>query len=128
VQADPRRPLRVVIADDERDTVLTLMTLLEEEGYQVRGLFGGAEVSRAVRDFRPDAVLLDLAMPDRSGFQLAQEIRSSPGGELPVLIAISGRYKQGSDRILSEMVGFDHHVAKPYDLNALLRLLAPLSI
>jgi DNA-binding response OmpR family regulator len=128
VQAGRRTPLRVVIADDERDTVLTLMTLLEEEGYQVRGLFGGAEVSRAVRDFRPDAVLLDLSMPDMSGFQIAQEIRNSPGGELPLLIAISGRYKQGSDRILSELVGFDHHVAKPYDLNALLRLLKPLSI
>ena len=123
-----RRPLRIVVADDERDTVLTLMTLLEEEGYQVRGLFGGAEVSRAVRDFRADAVLLDLAMPDKSGFQIAQEIRGSPGGTVPLLIAVSGQYKKGSDRLLSEMVGFDHHVAKPYDLNAVLRLLAPLSI
>ena len=128
MHADTRRPLRVVIADDERDTVLTLMTLLEEEGYQVRGLFGGAEVSRAVRDFRADAVLVDLGMPDKSGFQIAQEIRSRPGGELPVLIAISGRFKGGSDRILSELVGFDHHLAKPYDLSTLLRLLAPLSI
>ena len=128
MQDGPRSPLRVVVADDERDTVLTLMTLLEEEGYQVRGLFGGAEVSRAVRDFQPDAVLLDLSMPDKSGFQIAQEIRNSPGGELPLLIAISGRYKQGADRILSELAGFDHHVAKPYDLNALLRLLKPLSI
>ena len=128
MQDGPRTPLRVVVADDERDTVLTLMTLLEEEGYQVRGLFGGAEVSRAVRDFQPDAVLLDLSMPGKSGFQIAQEIRNSPGGELPLLIAISGRYKQGSDRILSELAGFDHHVAKPYDLNALLRLLKPLSI
>lgn len=128
MQDGPRSPLRVVVADDERDTVLTLMTLLEEEGYQVRGLFGGAEVSRAVRDFQPDAVLLDLSMPGKSGFQIAQEIRNSPGGELPLLIAISGRYKQGADRILSELAGFDHHVAKPYDLNALLRLLKPLSI
>jgi DNA-binding response OmpR family regulator len=128
VPVDTRRPLRVVVADDERDTVLTLMTLLEEEGYQVRGLYGGAEVPDTVRDFHPDAVLVDLAMPDKSGFQIAQEIRSRPGGGLPLLIAISGRYKQGSDRILSELVGFDHHVAKPYDLNALLRLLAPLSI
>jgi len=67
-------------------------------------------------------------MPDKSGFQIAQEIRSRPGGELPVLIAISGRFKGGSDRILSELVGFDHHLAKPYDLSTLLRLLAPLSI
>lgn len=43
---------------------------------------------------------------------------------MPVLIAISGRYKQGSDRILAELVGFDHLVAKPYDVGALLRLLA----
>jgi AmiR/NasT family two-component response regulator len=93
------RPLRVVVADDERDTVHTLATLLEEEGYQVRSLCSGAEVGRTVREFRPDAVL----------------------------IAISGRYKGGSDRILSELVGFDHHVAKPYDINALLRLLAPLN-
>ena len=128
MHADTRRPPRVVIADDERDTVLTLMTLLEEEGCQVRGLYGGAQVPDTVRDFRPDAVLVDLGMPDKSGFQIAQEIRSRPGGELPVLIAISGRFKGGSDRILSELVGFDHHLAKPYDLSTLLRLLAPLSI
>ena len=118
--------MRILVADDERDTVLTLMTLLEEEGHQVRGLYGGADVPRMVRDFRPDAVLLDIAMPDKSGFQLAEEIRRSPGGDLPVLIAISGRYKQGSDRILAELVGFDHHLPKPYDVNSLLKLIAPL--
>lgn len=121
------RPLRVLVADDERDTVLTLMTILEEEGCQVRGLYRGAEVEPAVREFHPDAVLLDIGLPDRSGFEIAQEIRRSPGGNLPVLIAISGRYKKGSDRILSEMVGFDHHLPKPYDIQALLRLLAPLN-
>ena len=122
------RPLRVLVADDERDTVLTLMTILEEEGCQVRGLYRGADVEPAVREFHPDAVLLDIALPDKSGFEIAQAIRRTPGGNLPLLIAISGRFKKSSDRILSEMVGFDHHLPKPYDVGALLRLLAPLNI
>jgi DNA-binding response OmpR family regulator len=116
--------VRVLVADDNRDAVLTLMALLDGEGHQVRGVLQGSEVLSAVRDFDPDAVLLDIKMPGVSGYEVARKIRSKYGKARPRLIAISGHYKQGSDRVLAEIVGFDDHVAKPYDPRALLALLA----
>jgi DNA-binding response OmpR family regulator len=96
-------PLRILVADDERDTVLTLVALLRDEGHEVRGLYRGADVLRALEDFDPDVVLLDIAMPDMSGYEVAQEIRRKYGLVRPRLIAISGRYKQGSDKVLAEI-------------------------
>lgn len=58
---------------------------------------------------------------------MAQGLRDQYGTVRPLLIAISGRYIKGSDRILAELAGFDYHVDKPYDVNALLSLLEPLS-
>jgi DNA-binding response OmpR family regulator len=121
----PKR-LRVLVADDERDTVATLIALLADDGCQVRGVYKGRDVIPAVRDFAPDAIVLDLAMPDVSGWELAREIRRRSGEQQPVLIAISGRYKQAADKLLGELVGFDHHLTKPCDPKALLALLATL--
>ena len=115
--------MRVIVADDERDTVETLKLLLSDEGHEVLGLERGTEVLGAVDEFNPDAVLLDIAMPDMSGYEVAKEIRRRYGEVRPLLIAISGRYKKEPDKMLAELAGFDHHVAKPYDPNALLALL-----
>jgi CheY-like chemotaxis protein len=59
--------LRVLIADDEPDTVLTLTQLLRDEGHETRGVQRGADVLAALRDFDADAVLLDISMPGMSG-------------------------------------------------------------
>jgi DNA-binding response OmpR family regulator len=125
----PRTPrqLRVLIADDERDTVLTLVQLLREEGHEVRGVYNGRDAVTAMSEFDPDAVLLDIAMPDMTGWDVAREIRRRYPGTRPVLIAISGQYKQAADKILGQMAGFDYYLAKPYDPNVLLALLAPLT-
>ena len=55
-----RRALRVLVADDERDTVLTLIELLREEGHEAHGVHDGAAVMAAMREFDPDVVLLDI--------------------------------------------------------------------
>ncbi len=117
------RSLRVLVVDDERDSVDMLTLLLNDEGHEVRGLTRGKEVLDAVADFNPDAVLLDIAMPDTSGYELAKQIRQRYGEVKPMLIAISGRYKQASDKMLGEIVGFDHYLTKPYEPNSLLKLL-----
>ena len=117
------RSLRVIVVDDERDSVDMLTVLLNDEGHEVRGLTKGKEVLDAVADFNPDAVLLDIAMPDASGYELAKEIRARYGEVKPMLIAISGRYKQASDKMLGQIVGFDHYLTKPYDPGMLLSLL-----
>ena len=117
------RALRVIVVDDERDSVDTLTALLNDEGHEVRGLTRAREVIEAVAEFNPDAVLLDIAMPDASGYELAKEIRRRYGEVKPMLIAISGRYKQASDKMLGQIVGFDHYLTKPYDPGLLLSLL-----
>ena len=117
------RSLRIIVADDEPDSVATLKLLLNDEGHDVVALSKGSDVLRRVEDFRPDVLVLDLAMPDMSGYELAKEIRKRYGRITPLLIAITGRYKQASDKIFGEIVGFDHYLLKPYEPNELLALL-----
>lgn len=120
--ASPKR-LRVLIVDDERDTVTTLSALLADEGYQVRGVYKGRDALDAMRDFDPDVVLIDLALPDMSGWEVARRIRSSYGDERHTLISITGRYKQGSDKVLGQLAGFNYAMEKPCEPQALVRLL-----
>src|SRR5690349_4351015 len=109
--------LRILVADDDRDAVTSLLALLREEGHQVRGVYTGLDVLESVRDYAPDAVLLDIGMPHVSGYEVARELRVRYASARPLLIAVTGRNKP-SDRNLAHLAGFDHHVAKPYDPNA----------
>ena len=117
------RSLRIIVADDEPDSVTALKLLLNDEGHDVIGLGKGADVMRTTEEFKPDAVVLDIAMPDMSGYEIAKEIRKRYGAITPLLIAITGRYKQASDKMLGQIVGFDHYLLKPYEPKELLALL-----
>jgi len=120
------RPLRILLADDDRDSTLSLATLLKLEGYEVRVAYDGDATLMAVREFEPDIVLVDIGMPKLSGYDVARHIRERYGKEGPVLVALTG-WKQASDRILATLAGFDHHVAKPYDPGRLLDLVRTLT-
>jgi DNA-binding response OmpR family regulator len=120
------RSLRIVVADDERDTVLTLMMILRDEGHEVQAAYTGSGVLPLIRDFDPDVLLLDIALPEKSGYEIAEEIRKQPRGRRVLLIGISGQYKQGPDKLLADLKGFDHYLVKPFDPAALLALLTPL--
>jgi DNA-binding response OmpR family regulator len=119
------RSLRVIVADDDRDTVLTLVLLLRDEGHDVRGVHSASQVLKAVNEFNPEVVVLDIAMPELSGWEVARKIRDRLARR-PLLIGISGEYKHSVDKILSEIVGFDHYLVKPYEPAALMALLEPL--
>ena len=120
------RNLRILIVDDERDAVLTLMTLLRDEGHDVRGLYLAKEVPAAVKEFDPEVVLLDIALPDGSGYALAEDIRRRSGSKRPMLIALTGIYKRAAH--LSRVVGCDHFLTKPFAFADLLKLIAPLTL
>ena len=120
------QPLRVLIADDDRDGAMTLATLLQLEGYDVRTVHGGQEALDAAREFKPHAILLDIGMPKITGYEAARRLRQRYGEDCPKLIALTG-WKQASDRILASLAGFDHHVGKPYNPAELVSLLAKLS-
>ena len=108
------RSLRVLVADDDQDTVATLTMLLQDEGYEVHGVYTGRNVIGAILDFAPDAVILDINLPDLSGWEVARRIRDRRGPQ-PLLIGISGEYKKGADKVLAHISGFDHYLVKPYD-------------
>jgi DNA-binding response OmpR family regulator len=114
--------VRVLIADDQRDTLMTLGILLRSEGMDVRLVDKGAEVERAVDEFRPDVVLLDIEMPDRSGLQVALDL-GSRGLNGPALIAMTAHDGEIARRLTAKS-GFLHHVSKPYDPEALVKLIA----
>jgi CheY-like chemotaxis protein len=107
------RSLRIIVADDERDTVLTLTMILRDEGHDVQGVHNGSRVLPLLREFDPD---------------VGEEIRKRPRGRRVLMIGISRRYKQGSDKVLADLKGFDHYLVKPFDPAALLQLLAPLTV
>ena len=119
------RRLRVLVADDERDSVSMLAFILADEGHEVREVYRGSEVLRLAREFDPDVVLLDIGMPGMSGYDVARELRQEYGPGKPLLIAVTG-WKQSSDRILAKLAGFDHHLAKPFESGELLKLLEAL--
>lgn len=105
---------RVLVADDDQDTVVTLTMLLQDEGYEVKGVNTGRHVMGAILDFAPDAVILDINLPDLSGWEVARRIRERRAPQ-PLLIGISGEYKKGADKVLAHISGFDHYLVKPYD-------------
>ena len=124
----PPRPLRVLIVDDNRDSLLTLGMLCRSEGMEVQMLRRGGEVPAAVAQFVPDVILLDIGMPDRSGFDVAEELTEHYGEHRPLLIAVTA-YSSEKEREMARLSGFHHFIAKPYDPQTLLRrliLLKPL--
>lgn len=119
-----QRALRVLVADDDRDTIEALAMLLQAEGHVVHSVYTGKDVLPAARLFRPDAIVLDVAMPEMSGYAVAQAIRQSfTDLRRPLLVAISGVWKQYADRQVGQQVGFDHYLEKPADPAVLLAIL-----
>lgn len=118
-----KRALRVLVVDDDRDSVLTLMTLLKEEGYEPHGVYAGRYVMGSVIDVNPDVIILDIHLPDRNGWEIARVIRSQRGRERLTLIGISGHHTDAADQARARITGFDHYFLKPYDPTDLLRVL-----
>src|SRR4051812_44362346 len=116
----PRRSLRVLVVDDERDIVLTLMAILRDEGHETKGAYTGPEALAAIVDFNPDVMIADISMPGMNGWDLARQVRKIGGEMRPLMIAVSGHYKGGADKALGQMAGFNHYVTKPCDPNEIL--------
>jgi PAS domain S-box-containing protein len=117
--------LRVVVADDSRDAADTLSLLLTIHGAEVRTGYDGHEAVALAAAFHPDVVLLDLGMPRMNGYEAAAAIRATPEGRDAVLVAVTG-WGQDEDRRRTAAAGFDLHLTKPVDPDALAALLADL--
>lgn len=117
--------MRVLIADDDRDTLMTLGILVRSEGFDVELAERGEDVLDAVRRFGPHCILLDIGMPDRTGHEIALDLTMRYRTACPVLVAVTGRTAD-SERQLAKANGFRYYIAKPYDPELVLALLAQL--
>jgi signal transduction histidine kinase/ActR/RegA family two-component response regulator len=123
-KAQPTGPcLRVLVVDDNVDTVTTLAMLVQESGHDVRTAYDGPAVLEAALDYRPNVVLLDIGLPGLDGFEVAKLLRRQPALQHAVLVAMTG-YGRESDRQRSREAGFDHHLVKPGDFGKVLQILA----
>lgn len=119
--------LRVLIVDDEPDTVVSLIAILRDEGHEAEGVYNGESAIKYLDEFQADVVLVDMAMPGMSGWDVAREVRRRHRSR-PMLIAISGTYIKAPDELLARVAGFNHFFVKPLDpqrLTSILRSLVP---
>ena len=116
------RPLRLVLVDDNADAADSLSQLLNVQGYHTAVEYDARSALRRARAERPDAMLVDIGLPDIDGYHLAQQLRAMPETRDTVLVAITG-YGQARDRERAIEAGFAHHLVKPVDMTALVRIL-----
>jgi signal transduction histidine kinase/ActR/RegA family two-component response regulator len=114
---------RVLIADDNRDAAESLSLLLELSGHEVRIAHLGKTALSLAQTFRPDVALLDIGMPDLSGYEVARALRQELWATDLQLIALTG-WGQADDRRSAMEAGFDHHLTKPIDPDRLDGLIA----
>ena len=118
---------RILIVDDNHDSADSLAMLLQIMGHEVGTAYDGEEAVEAAGALQPDVVLLDIGMPKLNGYDACRRIREQPWGKGMFLIALTG-WGQEEDRRRTEEAGFNHHMVKPVDPAALMKLLASLSV
>jgi CheY-like chemotaxis protein len=110
---------RVLIVDDNDDAAETLRELMQTlDAHEVHTASNGADALEAAARLRPDVVLLDLSMPGMDGYEVARRMRATPWGETALLVALTG-WGQEQHRRRSKEAGFDCHLTKPADPDAL---------
>jgi CheY-like chemotaxis protein len=113
--SDPRK---ILVVDDNVDAAATLATVLEMLGHRTHMVHAGPPVFEEALAFGPDLVLLDIGLPGMSGHEVARQLRADPRFDEVLLVALTG-WGSEADRQRAHEAGFDHHLTKPVDLQAL---------
>jgi signal transduction histidine kinase len=124
-RSTPARKLRVLVVDDNIDAAQTLQLLLEAAGHQVSVAHTALAALEMAQATSPELCLLDIGLPDISGYDLARGLRALPHTAHATLVAVTG-YGRREDREQATSSGFDHYFVKPVDVDALLALIARL--
>ena len=114
---------RLLVVDDDVDTAKSMGLLLTISGHEVEIAHDGRAAIEIARAFHPQVVLLDIGLPSRDGYQIAEQLRNEPWCREVLLIAVSG-YGQAEDRERSKAAGFDYHLAKPVNYEELRTLIS----
>jgi CheY-like chemotaxis protein len=119
----PAPAKRVLVVDDNADSAASLALYLSLNGHEVRTATDGFGALRAARDLRPDAVVLDIGLPDLNGYEVARALRRDPDLGSVILVALTGHTgAEAAQR--SREAGFDFHLAKPADPGEVRAILA----
>jgi len=125
--ADLKSSLRILIVDDNQDGADSLAMVLKMMGNDARTAYDGKEGVELAEEFRPEVVLFDIGMPKLNGYEACRLIRKQPWGRKVIVIAVTG-WGQDDDRQRSHDAGFDHHMVKPVDPQAVMKMLAVLQV
>jgi signal transduction histidine kinase len=112
---------RILVVDDSVDSASMLCALLEISGHTVVTSNNGKDAIAAATRFQPEVVFLDIGLPDMSGYEVAARMRRLPGLAGAKLVALTG-YGQEKDKQDARAAGFDHHLVKPINFDALTAL------
>src|SRR5690606_36409320 len=121
------RSLCIALVEDNRDARETLRTLLELDGHVVVTACDGVEGLELIRNRRPDLALIDIGLPAKNGYELARDLRRALGRDGIVLVALTG-YGRDVDREAALESGFDAHLVKPVDRDALGKILSGVDV
>lgn len=112
----------MLVVDDHRDSADSLSMLLGMAGNIVATAYDGIQAIAIAEEFCPHVVLLDIGLPDMSGYEVASRLRQRFGFEQLLLIAVTA-WGTKEDRMRTHAVGFDYHLQKPYEMEQLLQVL-----
>jgi DNA-binding response OmpR family regulator len=119
--SNPSAPSRVLVVDDDSDTVETIGIYLRLRGYEVALALNGTAALETATAFQPHFVLLDLGMPKLDGYAVARQIRAQVASQ-PILVAMTG-YADEEYLRRSREAGFDCYLLKPFGLDELIDFL-----
>ena len=110
--------LEILVVDDEPNIVLSLEFLLKKEGFRVRTATNGEEALKALRESKPDLVLLDVMMPKMDGYDVCQTMRADPELSAVHIIMLTARGRD-VERDKGMAIGADDYVTKPFSTSDL---------
>jgi DNA-binding response OmpR family regulator len=116
-------PIKVLVVDDDRDSVEMLKILLDMNGGATHVAYDGVEAVKLAEELRPEVILLDIGLPKIDGYEACRRIREHAWGRHMIVVALTGRGLD-DDRAMSQRSGFDMHLVKPVEPELLLTVLA----
>ncbi|MES2831978.1 MAG: response regulator [Pseudomonadota bacterium] len=114
---------RILLVDDNVDANESMAALLEIIGYTVSTAIDGPQALRVAAAFEPHLILCDIGLPGMSGYELVAALRTHAGARKLTIAAVTG-YGHDSDVTRSKAAGFDYHLVKPLDADALLEFVS----
>jgi len=121
-QSSQLKPLKILIADDNRDSAATMAILLSNLGHQIEIAHDGSEALKIAYELQPDAFLVDIGLPVLDGYEVAKRVRQQSQLDKTRLLAVTG-YGSPDDAERARKAGFDFHLVKPVSFDELLKLL-----